>query len=95
MDYLLGVDDESRVGAIRFANDQGIFQRTMEDGGHLAIGKFPSVQDERAVTRAEVLALRLAQTAGIDTSHARIVPDEFEPAFEHAELAAAKRLLER
>jgi serine/threonine-protein kinase HipA len=132
MDYLLGVDDESRVGAIRFADDQGIFQRTMEDGGHrapplielgqllgasravesgteteadlrylrgrgtslggmrpkctivdddghLAIGKFPSVQDERAVTRAEVLALRLAQTAGIDTSHARIVLSDNVP----------------
>jgi serine/threonine-protein kinase HipA len=132
MDYLLGVDDESRVGAIRFANDQGIFQRMVEDGdrrtpplielaqlfgasravergteteadlhylrgrgtslggmrpkctivdegGHLAIGKFPSVHDERAVTRAEVLALRLAQRGGIDASHARIVHSDKVP----------------
>jgi serine/threonine-protein kinase HipA len=132
MDYLLGVDDESRVGAIRFANDQGIFQRTIEDDGrrapplvelaqllgashavergtetesdlrylrgrgtslggmrpkctivdddgHLAIGKFPSVQDERAVTRAEILALRLAHAAGINASHARVVHSEGVP----------------
>jgi serine/threonine-protein kinase HipA len=51
----------------------------VDDDGHLAIGKFPSVQDERAVTRAEVLALRLAQTAGIDTSHARIVLSDNVP----------------
>jgi serine/threonine-protein kinase HipA len=132
MDYLLGVDDESRVGAIRLTNDQGVFLRTMEDGGrrapplpelaqligasraveygteteadlrylrgrgtslggmrpkctiidddgHLAIGKFPSVQDERAVTRAEVLALRLAQMAGITAAHARIVHSDNVP----------------
>jgi serine/threonine-protein kinase HipA len=132
MDYLLGVDDESRVGAIRFVSDQGTFQRTIDDGGrrtpplielahlygasraielgteteadlrylrgrgtslggmrpkctivdedgHLAIGKFPSVQDERAVTRAEVLALRLAHAAGINASHARIVHSDGLP----------------
>jgi len=126
MDYLLGVDDESRIGAIRFTDDHGGFLRTMEDGGrrappllelsqllgasqaiergteteadlrylrgrgtslggmrpkctiidddgHLAIGKFPSISDERAVTRAEVLALRLARKAGIEASDARIV----------------------
>lgn len=41
--------------------------------GWLAIGKFPSVSDERSVTRGEVLALLLAQKAGIDTAKARVV----------------------
>jgi serine/threonine-protein kinase HipA len=45
----------------------------IDDDGHLAIGKFPSISDERAVTRAEVLALRLARKAGIEASDARIV----------------------
>jgi serine/threonine-protein kinase HipA len=132
MDYLLGVDDESRVGAIRFADERGVFLRTMEDGarrtpplielaqllsasraveggteteadlrylrgrgtslggmrpkctivdedGHLAIGKFPSIQDDRAVTRAEVLAMRLARMAGIDAADARIVLSDHVP----------------
>lgn len=33
----------------------------LDDDGALALGKFPSVSDERSVTRGEVLALRLAQ----------------------------------
>ncbi|MDR1825560.1 MAG: HipA domain-containing protein [Bifidobacteriaceae bacterium] len=41
------------------------------DGG-LAIGKFPSVGDQREVTRAEVLALRLARLAGVDAAQARL-----------------------
>lgn len=41
--------------------------------GHLALGKFPSLLDERNVTRAEVLALRLAQGAGIEAANARVV----------------------
>lgn len=45
----------------------------LDDDGSLALGKFPSVEDERSVTRAEVLAMRLAEAAGIDTAHARIV----------------------
>jgi serine/threonine-protein kinase HipA len=45
----------------------------LEEDGSLALGKFPSVDDARNVTRAEVLALRLAQRAGIDAAHARIV----------------------
>jgi serine/threonine-protein kinase HipA len=45
----------------------------LEEDGSLALGKFPSVNDARNVTRAEVLALRLAQRAGIDAAHARIV----------------------
>jgi serine/threonine-protein kinase HipA len=39
----------------------------------LALGKFPSDNDERSVTRGEVLALRLAKLAGIETANARVV----------------------
>ncbi len=47
---------------------------TVIDGeGRLSIGKFPSVTDERAVTKGEVLALRLAARAGINAAHAQIV----------------------
>jgi serine/threonine-protein kinase HipA len=45
----------------------------LEEDSSLALGKFPSVNDARNVTRAEVLALRLAQRAGIDAAHARII----------------------
>ena len=125
-DYLCGVDDFSRVGALRLRDDQGEFLRTagqgrqtappllelerifeasraversqesaedlryllgkgtslggmrpkctvLDDDGTLALGKFPSVNDERSVARGEVLALRLARQAGIETPNARIV----------------------
>ncbi|MEB0137865.1 MULTISPECIES: type II toxin-antitoxin system HipA family toxin [unclassified Undibacterium] len=45
----------------------------LDEDGTLALGKFPSVNDTRSVTRGEVLALRLAKLAGIDTADARIV----------------------
>lgn len=45
----------------------------LDDDGTLALGKFPSVNDQRSVTRGEVLALRLAFEAGIETANARIV----------------------
>ena len=129
LDYLLAVDDESRVGALRFTPtetagadalpaDSNHERRTppllelahllqasravergnetaadlrylqgkgtslgglrpkcsvRDDDGHLAIAKFPSMADERAVTRGEVLALRLAARAGIDAATARVV----------------------
>jgi len=126
MDYLLAVDDFSRIGALRLRDAKGHFsassdggkhrapplidlarlyeasrsveqgQETTEDlrylqgkgtslggmrpkcsimdeAGRLAIGKFPSVGDRRSVTRCEVLALRLAALAGIETPAARIV----------------------
>jgi serine/threonine-protein kinase HipA len=126
MDYLLGVDDVGRVGALRFRKASGEFMRTPKDGergippllelteivgaahavergtetekdldylrgratslggmrpkctvvdndGHLAIAKFPSATDDRAVTKAEVLALSLAAAAGIEASQGRIV----------------------
>jgi serine/threonine-protein kinase HipA len=132
LDFLLEVDDVSRVGALRFRDEHEVFQRTVEvgsraappliqlqhmiastraverntetaadlaylrgrgtslgglrpkcsivdDDGHLAIGKFPSVHDERAVTRAEVLALRLARRAGIRAAEARVVMSDDVP----------------
>lgn len=126
MDYLLAVDDFSRVGALRLRDEQGRFLRTVDEGkrstpplvelqhmlessravergtesaedlryllgkgtslggmrpkctvideaGSLAIGKFPSINDTRSVTRGEVLALRMARRAGIDAAGARVV----------------------
>jgi serine/threonine-protein kinase HipA len=132
MDYLLGVDDIGRMGALRFRNAAGEFLRTpqedergipplleltdiigaahavergteterdlaylrgratslggmrpkctvFDEDGHLAIGKFPSVSDDRAVTKAEVLALNLASAAGIDAARGRIVRSDGIP----------------
>ena len=126
LDYLLAVDDFSRVGALRLRDNAGNFLRTsvpgersappllelshmlsasraveqgtetaqdlrylqgrgtslggmrpkctvIDNDGQLAIGKFPSVSDTRSVTRGEVLAMRLAQLAGIAAAPARIV----------------------
>lgn len=44
----------------------------LDEQGYLALGKFPSVNDERNVTRAEVLALKLARRAGMDAAHAHV-----------------------
>jgi serine/threonine-protein kinase HipA len=132
MDFLLAVDDASRVGALRFADEDGVFQRQAEEGrrtapplielatlmsasravenntetaadlaylrgrgtslgglrpkctvidndGRLSIGKFPSINDQRAVTKGEVLALRLAKDAGINAAEARVVDSEGVP----------------
>ncbi len=51
----------------------------VDDDGWLAIGKFPSVHDTRAVTRGEVLALRLAEAAGINAARARLVMSDDLP----------------
>lgn len=51
----------------------------LDADGALSLGKFPSVGDERAVTRGEVLALRLAELAGIDSAAARIVMVQDQP----------------
>ncbi len=125
IDFLLGVDDVSRMGALRFQDEAGEFCRVagpgerttpalielpllvaashrlerndetaqdleylrgrgtslggmrpkcsvIEADGSLAIGKFPSVGDTTAQTKAEVLALRLAARAGIRAAQARI-----------------------
>ncbi len=132
LDFLLEVDDPSRVGALRFQDEAGIFQRTSAPGrrtapplmelaqlaaasraienntetaadlaylrgrgtslgglrpkctvvdekGRLSLGKFPSVADERAVTKGEVLAMRLARAAGINAAEARLVDSEGVP----------------
>ncbi|MEI6757376.1 MAG: HipA domain-containing protein [Chlorobium sp.] len=131
-DYLTGVDDFSRVGALRLRDESGNYLRTIESGdratppllelgqllgashavergteteadlrylrgrgtslgglrpkctvidedGQLAIGKFPSVNDERSVTKGEVLALNLARVAGIEAAQARIVYADNSP----------------
>ncbi len=51
----------------------------VDDDGHLAIGKFPSVGDERSVTKGEVLALTLARKAGIDAAQARLLDSDGAP----------------
>jgi len=129
LDFLLAVDDVARVGALRFADEAGVFQRAPEEGrrtvpplvelgallsasraveaneetaadlaylrgrgtslgglrpkctvvdddGTLSIGKFPSVADDRAVTKGEILALRLAAAAGIDAAVGRLIESE-------------------
>ena len=48
----------------------------IDDDGALAIAKFPSVRDTRAVTIGEVLALHLAAAAGINAAQARVVPSD-------------------
>ena len=45
----------------------------LDTDGRLALGKFPSLLDARQVTRGEVLALQLAQRAGIDAAKAKVV----------------------
>jgi len=53
---------------------------TLQDAdGTLCLGKFPSVGDERAVTRGEVLALHLARLAGIDSVSARVLMVQGDP----------------
>lgn len=51
----------------------------LDEDGALAIGKFPSVQDERSVVRGEVLASKLLALAGCDASAARLVTVEGMP----------------
>lgn len=132
VDYLLSVDDLTRVGAIRFKDEHGLFQRAIDPGqrttpplielkhllsatravernretaadlaylrgrgtslggmrpkcsvidddGALAIGKFPGIDDERAVTKAEVLVLTLAKKAKINAATARVVMSDGSP----------------
>ncbi|MGH7997332.1 MAG: type II toxin-antitoxin system HipA family toxin [Opitutaceae bacterium] len=51
----------------------------VDDDGMLAIGKFPSVQDERSVTKGEVLAMTLAKAAGLAVAAARLVDSDGAP----------------
>jgi len=132
IDFLLAVDDTSRVGALRFQDESGVFCRSTESGrrtapplielsqlmtatravetetetaadlaylrgrgtslggmrpkctvvdddGRLAIGKFPSVNDERAVTKGEVLAMQLARASGLQVAETRLVDSDGVP----------------
>ncbi len=132
IDFLLAVDDASRVGAVRFQDEAGVFCRATEPGrrtdpplielkqllnatravetenetdadlgylrgrgtslggmrpkctvvdddGQLAIGKFPSVKDERPVTKGEVLAMQLAASSGLQVAEARLVDSDGVP----------------
>jgi hypothetical protein len=51
----------------------------IDGDGLLSIGKFPSVNDERAVTKGEVLAMNLAKAAGIRVAEARLVESDGLP----------------
>jgi hypothetical protein len=51
----------------------------VDDDGRLQIGKFPSVTDDRAVTKGEILAPRLGAVAGIDVAQGRLVESEGQP----------------
>lgn len=132
IDFLLAVDDVNRMGALRFQDETGIFQRAPEEGRRtapplielsalmaasravetdtetaedlaylrgrgtslgglrpkcsvidddnaLSIGKFPSVDDDRPVTKGEILALQLAKAAGINVPQARLVNSDGLP----------------
>lgn len=132
IDFLLAVDDASRVGALRFQDEAGVFCRAAEPGrrtapplielkqllnatravetesetatdlaylrgrgtslgglrpkctvvdddGQLSVGKFPSVTDERAVTKGEVLAMQLAHASGLQVADARLVDSDGVP----------------
>lgn len=67
----------------------------LDENERLAIGKFPSMNDSRSVTRGEVLALQLARKAGIRAASARIVVirdtpvaivERFDRAADHARI---------
>jgi serine/threonine-protein kinase HipA len=132
IDFLLAVDDASRVGALRLQDEAGVFCRATEPGrrtapplielkhllsathavetesetaadlaylrgsgtslggmrpkctvvdddGNLAVGKFPSVRDERPVTKGEVLAMKLASSSGLHVADARLVESDGVP----------------
>lgn len=51
----------------------------IDETGRLAIGRFPSLTDERAVTKGEILAMHLATAAGIDAAPGRLVDCERSP----------------
>lgn len=122
-DYLLGINDETRIGALRYrrANEQSFDhdiegyrvppliqlpalldaanavanesetdaelrlllnegsplggarpKSAVQDGDHLAIAKFPKPDDIRSIAHGEVLALQLAQAAGVNAAIARL-----------------------
>ncbi len=50
-----------------------------DDAWGLCLGKFPSIADERAYTKGEVLALHLARRAGITAAESRLVHSDGVP----------------
>jgi len=132
LDFLLAVDDFSRMGAIRLQDENGVFRRAPEknhrtaphlielthlmaasravesnnetaadleylrgrgtslggmrpkctvidSNGRLSIGKFPSILDERPVTKGEVLTMQLASAAGINAASSRLIDSDGTP----------------
>ncbi len=79
----------------------------LDEDGSLALGKFPSLHDQRPIERGEVLAMLLATRAGIDAARARLVRvgdapvaviTRFDRSAEHGRipyLSAASMLLAR
>ncbi len=51
----------------------------VDEQGRLSICKFPSVADERSVTKGEVLVMQLATTAGINAAAARLIDSSGTP----------------
>jgi serine/threonine-protein kinase HipA len=51
----------------------------VDDDHRLCLAKFPSVSDERAITKGEVLALRLARAAGVQAAEACLVASDGLP----------------
>jgi serine/threonine-protein kinase HipA len=51
----------------------------IDDTWGLCLGKFPSVADERAYTKGEVLVMKLAQRANINVAEARLVESDRVP----------------
>jgi serine/threonine-protein kinase HipA len=51
----------------------------VDDDGGLAVGKFPSVKDERAVTKGEVLAMQLAKASGLQVAEPRLIDSDGMP----------------
>jgi serine/threonine-protein kinase HipA len=51
----------------------------VDDEWGLCLGKFPSIADERAYTKAEVLALHLARAANIHAANARLEDSDGVP----------------
>jgi serine/threonine-protein kinase HipA len=75
VDYLLGVDDRARQGALRFSvspDDARPKASVIDRDGSLAIAKFPKQYDEFNVVLWEAVALSLAKNAGIKELNWRV-----------------------
>ena len=77
LDFLLAVDDSSRVGALRFRDEVGVFQRVQEEGRRTApplieLGHLLSAS--RAVEANKETAADLAYLRGRGTSLGGVRP---------------------